>query len=201
MGRPAYDDSLETGDTFLLYSYRAALYATYIKITKNILKYSNPVVYFHMLLYIWYPVLLCVLFWNARIEKKGSWNDGFLSLGQTKALLGFCTLGVVFHHLSQNLAWRTWPITQLGLFFDSGVYWVGLFLFCSGYGVYKSYLTKPGYLHGFVMHRVVKKILIPFYLTTLIYIIVMFAAGMHIGFPDILWYATGVRLANRNAWY
>lgn len=54
------------------------------------------------MIYIVYPVMLIILFWGCWIYGRKSWNEEFLSLEQTKALLGFAALCIMFHHIGQK---------------------------------------------------------------------------------------------------
>ncbi len=98
-----------------------------------------------------FPLLLLILlFIKAKPIPKGEWNDDFLGLKQTKAIQGFCALCIVFHHMSQKTAapWlpKEYIIHGLDVFIDMGCMFVGVFLFFSGYGLYKSYKSKENYL-------------------------------------------------------
>ena len=99
------------------------------------------------MIYIVYPVLLIVLFWGCRIYGRGKWNDEFLSLQQTKAFLGFAALLIMFHHVGQktSASWidRKYYIPGLEFFVPIGYILVAVFTFCSGYGLYKSFKSKP----------------------------------------------------------
>ena len=101
------------------------------------------------LVYLCYPALAIVLFWGAKVYGRKQWNEGFLSLSQTKALQGFFALLIMFHHLGQKTCASWLPpnvrIPGLEVFVPIGYFFVGIFLFCSGYGLYKSYKTKENY--------------------------------------------------------
>lgn len=113
--------------------------------------------YLNYLVYIFYPILLGVLLWGVKFYKKGSWNDEFISLQQTKAFQGFCALCIMFHHIAQKTCadWLESKYIRHGLemFVPIGYLLVGVFLFFSGFGLYKSWKTKPNYLHKFKRRR------------------------------------------------
>lgn len=114
--------------------------------------------YLHYLTYLYYPILLGLLLWGMKISKKGSWNDEFISLQQTKSFQGFCALCIMFHHLGQKTCASWLPskyiVHGLDFFVPIGYLLVGVFLFFSGFGLYKSYKTKPNYFHKFKRRRI-----------------------------------------------
>ena len=93
------------------------------------------------------PLLFVVLlFIGCKFCKKSEWNDDYLSLRQTQVIRGFCTIGIILHHCSQRTAASWLPnafiIHCLDFFVDIGYLFVAVFLFFSGYGLYKSYKKK-----------------------------------------------------------
>lgn len=142
-----------------------------------------------------YVVLAVILLSGAKIRIR-SWDDGFLSLSNTKILQGFCALVIIIHHMSQGLTNQKLlsPFTNLGVLF------VGIFFFCSGYGLIKSYKTKENYLKGFFGKRL-PVVLVPFYVTTLIYLIVFLHIGPNVPIHQIILDLTGIQLVNPHAWY
>ena len=97
-----------------------------------------------MSVYLVYPLLLFLLFYGSKLLKRGEWNSNYLSLEQTKAFLGFCSVLIVFHHISQktcdhNLDQFSVELRPgLELFVFVGYLCVAMFFFCSGYGMYIS---------------------------------------------------------------
>ena len=68
----------------------------------------------------------------------------------------------------------TGALTLFGLI---GFLFVGVFFFFSGYGLFKSYKTKPGYLDGFLRKRL-PVVLVPLYvINTIFTIIVLVSKG------------------------
>lgn len=106
---------------------------------------------------IFYPALLVLLFWKAKPVRGKEWNEEFMSLGQTKALLGLCSVVIMFHHMSQKTCapWLKSDVIVHGLdgFVNVGYLIVALFFFCSGYGIFKSYRTKDNYFENFFIKR------------------------------------------------
>lgn len=156
------------------------------------------------LVYLCYPALAVVLFWGAKVYGRKTWNDGFMSLKQTKALQGFFALLIMFHHIGQKTcaSWLNpkFIIPGLELFVPIGYFFVGIFLFCSGYGVYKSFKTKPGYLDGFLGKRIVP-LIIAYYASGIIFLIVRLLVGEKMDLPQFLYYLSGAQLANYYAWF
>ena len=122
---------------------------------------------------LFYPALLALLFWKAKPVKHNEWNDGFMSREQTKALLGFCSVVIMFHHMSQKTcaSWLPDDVTVHGLdgFLNIGYLTVALFFFCSGYGIFKSYKTKEHYFENFFINRAFPILLMGFMSGTLFF--------------------------------
>ena len=95
------------------------------------------------LIYIYYPLLILLILWGCKWFPKGHWNEEALSIKQTKALQGFCAVCIMLHHIGQKTCapWLPSEVITHGLdaFVPIGYLLVGIFLFCSGFGLYKSY--------------------------------------------------------------
>ena len=104
------------------------------------------------MIYAVYPLMLLALLWGSRISKKGRWNDEAFSLRQMKAIQGFTALCIMLHHCGQknSASWidKKYYVGGLEFFVPSGFILVSFFTFCAGYGLYKSFKTKPGYLEN-----------------------------------------------------
>lgn len=127
-----------------------------------------------------------------------------MSLSQTKALQGFCAICIVFHHMGQKTC-APWLAPQyivhgLDVFVPIGFFFVGVFFFCSGYGLYKSYKKKPDYLQGFMGRRVLPLVL-AFLTASIIYVAVRLTGGESLAFPRLLFNLTGPVLYNPYAWF
>lgn len=122
---------------------------------------------------IWYVALAALLFVGIKFSKKKEWNDGNMSFDQTKCFLGFCAVIICFHHMAQVTCapWLNPVFIRKGLdiFVTAGYPMVGMFLFCSGFGLYKSAKTKPDFFKRFIPVRIIP-ILIPTILTELVYV-------------------------------
>ncbi len=99
-------------------------------------------------------VFFAILLFKAKFFTKGTWNDEVLSLNQTKSILGFCAIGIVFHHMAQKTCapWLNQQVIVHGLdfFLNLGHLFVALFFFYSGFGLFKSLKSKENYLKGFL---------------------------------------------------
>ena len=99
-------------------------------------------------------VFFAILLFKAKFFTKGTWNDEVLSLNQTKSILGFCAIGIVFHHLAQKTCapWLNQEVIVHGLdfFLNLGHLFVALFFFYSGFGLFKSLKLKENYLKRFL---------------------------------------------------
>lgn len=86
---------------------------------------------------------------NTGTERKELW-----SRDRSKAVSGICAILIVFHHMAQKTCaeWVPAEYRMHGLepFIDIGYLLVGVFFFCSGYGLYKSLKSKPDYLKSFI---------------------------------------------------
>ena len=156
--------------------------------------------------WIWpvYFLLGALLCFGAKLCPRGEWNEDYTSRDQTKVLTGVMTLGVAMHHLAQKTCapWlpATVRVSGLEIFLDIGFPVVAVFLFCSGLGLYRSVHAKPGYLKGFFRSRILL-IIVAFYLSEWIYTAVRLALGEKMDVTKVLWYLSGLRMANTYSWY
>ena len=155
-------------------------------------------------MYLFYFFLAALIFFGAKGMGRGNWNEEYTSLKQTKILQGITALGIALHHLAQKSCapWHPQKYIVHGLdpFIPMGYMFVGVFLFCSGLGLYRSFKTKPDYLKGFVRRRILP-VVIAFYLSEFIYTAVRLAMGERMDAVTVLWYLSGLHMANFNAWY
>ncbi len=155
-------------------------------------------------MYLFYFFLATLIFFGAKSTGRGNWNEEYTSLKQTKILQGITALGIALHHMAQKTCapWhpRIYMVHGLDPFIPMGYMLVSVFLFCSGLGLYKSWKIKPGYLKGFFRRRILP-IIIAFYLSEIIYTAVRLAMGEKMDTVTVLWYLSGLHMANFNAWY
>ena len=109
------------------------------------------------LVYAVYPILIALLLWKSKLYKKGEYNEEYMGISCTKALLGFFAVCIIVHHISQKM-WSQIQSPQslrnaLFPFRGSGYLFVAFFFFCSGYGLMKSLLGKEDYHKGFLKKR------------------------------------------------
>lgn len=127
-----------------------------------------------------------------------------MSLSQTKALQGFFAICIMLHHIGQKTCayWLNpkYIVHGLDVFVPIGYFFVGIFLLCSGYGLYKSYKEKPDYLNGFFKRRILPLIL-AFYSTGLIFLIVRVLMGEKMDLLQVFFYISGLQLSNPNTWF
>ena len=157
------------------------------------------------MIYIVYPVLLVILLFGSRLYGKGKWNDEAFSYPQMKVMQGFIALLIMFHHAGQktSASWldKRFYIAGLEFFVPIGYVLVSFFVFCSGYGLYKSLKNKKDYLSGrFIVHRILPMIILG-YVVAMIFLAARYMLGHRIGKDQLLYYLTGVKLCNPNGWY
>jgi len=124
-----------------------------------LIQYSN---------WIWIAVWFAILFVGAKFCKFKEWNEDAMSFSQTKAILGFCAFGIVLHHCAEHRSafWLPQYYIKPGLekFILIGHLLVAIFLFFSGFGMYKSAKNNKASFDKYFFKRYVP-ILIPFFLT------------------------------------
>lgn len=156
------------------------------------------------LVYLYYPILIVIFLWGAKWCKRGEFNEEFMSIKQTKYLQGFFAIVIMLHHIGQKTCapWLNpvFIVPGLDLFVPIGYYCVGIFLVCSGFGLYKSYMQKENYLNGFIKRRILPVIL-AFYSTGMIFLIVRALMGQKMNTQQILCYIIGVPQPNPNTWF
>lgn len=148
--------------------------------------------------YIIYAILAALIIWGMKFAGKNDFNDDFMSLETTKCLQGICALCIMLHHVSQTQAFR--QSGELALFPEIGFLFVGIFFFCSGFGLVKSARTKPTYMKSFLRHRL-PTVLVPFYTMTAAYALYYVVVGRHMGVDQWILSALGLTLMNSHAWY
>ena len=156
------------------------------------------------LVYLVYPILIVGTFWGAKVSGRKQWNEECFSLEQMKAVQAVAALCIVLHHVGQKTCADWLPKGQIipGLepFVPIGYLLVSIFLFCSGYGLYKSYCTKENYLKGFCRKRILPVVLTG-YMVTLLYFVTRLVMGEHMSVGRAIGYLTGLRLCNTNGWF
>ena len=143
--------------------------------------------------------LLVILLFAGRINPvKGKFNEGFLSLEATKGLKGLCALCVLLHHISQDQAFQS--TGEVSLFLNIGFLFVGVFFFCSGYGLLKSFDSKPDYFNGFWKRRFLP-ILVAYVVMNLIYALWHVIIKTHMEPSEWVCRILGICLMNDQSWF
>ena len=155
-------------------------------------------------LYLFYALLAVFLVYGAKVYGRKQWNEDCFSLKQTKALLGFTTVLIFLHHASQKTGapWHEnrYIVHGLDIFVPYGYLFVAVFLFVSGFGLYRSVKSKQGYLDHFIRRRILP-VVIAFYVSEILYTVVRALMGQKMDLKQVLIYLSGAQLANSNAWY
>jgi len=114
------------------------------------------------IVYLYYIILPVLLFFGAKVKKKGEWNDEVMSFDHTKAFLGFASIIIIFHHASQRTCapWLNPALVHHGLdlFVFAGYLMVAAFLFCSGYGMFSAH-EKEGFFNRYFIRRILPLII------------------------------------------
>ena len=146
--------------------------------------------YFFMILFMWGG--------KNKFGRKEFLSDN-TSLEAMKSLRGFAAIGVILHHISQEELFQN--TGKLSAFVNAGAYFVAIFFFCSGYGLLKSLDTKENYLKGFVKNRIVKSIIVPYYVNILIYGLARFLSGEKMPAKQWICNFLGITMMNTYAWF
>ncbi len=160
--------------------------------------------------YIIYALCIGLLLWGGKFAgfRKDQFHEDPFSLEVAKSLRGFAAIGVILHHISQEDAFQYANMAngygkpgELSIFVNAGFLFVAIFFFCSGFGLIKSLEQKPDYFNGFIKKRVVKTLILPYYVSVIIYSILRFASGER--FAPLEWVTnlTGLSMVNPYAWY
>ena len=144
-------------------------------------------------------VSLLIVGRSNKFGQKNKFNDDFTSLEVMKSIRGFAAMGVILHHISQEFAFQESGV--LTPFVNAGAYFVSIFFFCSGFGLIKSLESKKDYLKGFVGKRIVKTIVLPFYVNVLVYGLFNLIVKMPLDKVQWVTNLTGVTMMNVYAWF
>jgi len=157
-----------------------------------------------------YAICILLLLWGGKFAgfKSEKLHEDSTSLDVFKSLRGFAAIGVILHHISQENAFQYANIAkgwntpgELDIFVNYGYKFVAIFFFCSGFGLIRSLMTKPDYFNGFIKKRVVKTLVIPFYINVLIFGIFKLAVGEKMPLAHWITNFLGLTLMNDYAWF
>lgn len=144
-----------------------------------------------------YVILIALVLWGSKFAGLKGFNDDSLDESTAKSVRGLAALLIIFHHISQRPAFQ--DVTKELFFFNNiGYLFVTIFFFSSGYGLTVSAKSKPNYLKTFVTKRL-PKILIPFFVTNILFAIYNGINGMNI--VRIILGIFGIVNINSNGWY
>lgn len=147
-----------------------------------------------------FALCIALMLWGGKFAGfNGAFNDDFMSLKVTKSLRGLAALGVLLHHVAQEYAFS--KAHELKFFSEIGVFFVAVFLFCSGYGLLKSYDSKPDYMKDFVRNRMLKTLVIPFYVNAVLYALFTVFFIKEYTVPGLVCGLLGFSLLNGYAWF
>ena len=154
-----------------------------------------------------YFLCIILLLWGGKFAgfKSARFHDDSFSLEKTKALKGFAAIGVIMHHVSLEQAFQNvngrGNLGELSLFVNAGYLFVAIFFFCSGFGLIKSLNTKKDYFETFLKKRLVKTLVIPFYINVLIYALFHLLHKDH--YAPLHWVCNflGLSMMSEYAWY
>lgn len=154
-------------------------------------------------LWIFWILIAAILLWKAKPARFKEYHEDALSLENSKGLLGLLAILVVLHHLVQKIGGQN--AGSLAVLENMGVCFVGGFFFFSGYGLFYSFKNKPDYLRGFLKKRM-PTILVPFFVSIIIYMFANIAAGAKYKGIEIIKYLLGLSLNTYNSnisqmWY
>lgn len=144
--------------------------------------------------------IILLLGWKMSCKKIGQWNESPWSLSTAKAIQGISAICIVLHHASQKLLKVDGNAGALKDFKNFGVLFVGIFFFFSGFGLMKSYYGKSDYFKHFFRNRF-SSLCIPFFISNLIYYIVVSCLGRKLPFKEVILALIGYHPINDQIWF
>lgn len=143
-------------------------------------------------------VALCLIGGKFKF-RKGQYHEDAASVEVMKSLKGIAALGVILHHISQHDTFQR--SFTMHAFVNAGYFFVAIFFFCSGYGLFKSFDKKPDYLNGFIKNRIGKGIALPYYVNILIYGLFFFFTGVKMPAMQWVFNCLGLTMMDVYAWF
>lgn len=113
------------------------------------------------------------------MSEKSVFSTPEITADKTAHLKGIASILLLWHHLFGVEYLEDWAALLPGMDYvigESGNVCIAIFLFCSGYGLYKSYVGKESTPKTYIFHRLVKT-LIPYWVIMIIAIIYLVFAG------------------------
>ena len=150
-----------------------------------------------------YPVMfVLVVLFNSHPRRKNAGTEDFLNIRQTRSVQSAACIGIILHHLSQQVTnYGSLDKGLITVFSYAGILFTALFFFFSGYGLMISLQNRTDYLHTFLQRRL-PTVLIPFWLCNAVILIVnRLFYGIRYSFDQAVLYIPGINLINGNGWF
>ncbi|MBQ0003008.1 MAG: acyltransferase [Treponema sp.] len=145
-----------------------------------------------------YGLLILSFIPGIKIARKNNFNEDYFSFETTSCLKGILAFCVIFHHVSQKAAFHA--TGSMSFFEHIGFVFVGIFFFCSGYGLYKSFITKENYLDGFLKKRVLP-LVISYYIMIAFYAVYYLITKPGFSVSEWICKLSGLTMINSQAWF
>lgn len=156
----------------------------------------------NLLLSLYAVIFFLVVLFHAGLRPKNAESEDFLSIGQTGAVQSAACIGIILHHLSQQVTnYGSLDKGLITVFSYAGILFTALFFFFSGYGLMISLQNRTDYLNTFLQKRL-STVLIPFWLCNAIILLInRLFYGIRYSFDRAVRYISGIRLINGNGWF
>lgn len=145
-----------------------------------------------------YGLLIVSFIFGIKFAGPKKFNEDYFSFETTTCLKGILAFCVIFHHISQKSIFHA--TGTISIFEHIGFVFVGIFFFCSGYGLYKSFKTKENYLDGFLKKRVLP-IVISYYIMVALYAVYYLITKPGFSASEWICKLTGLTMINSQAWF
>lgn len=145
-----------------------------------------------------YAVLFISFLIGIQVAPCGEFKKNSLSLDAMTSLKGVMAIFVLLHHISQKQAFL--QTNTISFFREIGILFVGVFFFTSGYGLHRSFSTKPDYLKGFFKRRIFP-IVCSYYVMVAVYAVYYVITKPGFALSEWICKLTGLTLINSQSWY
>lgn len=144
-----------------------------------------------------YIAIFMLISYKLKVYDTHEYSTDALSPQRCNSIKGLAAIFVVLHHISQRLS----DVKFLEPFRYVGYLAVALFFFYSGYGMIKSFESKPNYLKDFWSKRI-PKVVLPFIFANILFLIIYSIVNKTIYSPkDTLYFILGIELIDGFKWY
>lgn len=153
-----------------------------------------------MIIFIGLLLILALIKIKPKLNKE-FYREDYVSIDQTRSINGICIMLILLSH--------TFAKVSSGGILDEiyepmrvflGQFVVVPFLFYSGYGIMESINRKENYIKTFPKKRFLK-IVIQFFIITIIYIALNLLLGIKYSIPHVLLSFTGITTIGNGNWY